>query len=455
MTLLVTKAVIFLVITSLIFSLEFCRPRLLMRQNQFKSITRNHRSPLLSVFTILLTLLVGFTTPLYASSDSCLRSLTNADSLKHRRQLVRTNPGFRNGELLGALEEGGRLVYKGNHPYVPGTEFLASNEFDWSLTPFDHRKADVLVAFGTNSAWEIAADKKIDSLIIADWSPNPLIAQAYILEPLWKLARSPVELILLLGGLIPSPETRTLSLSEAFTLARAAFRDQSFQRLNQLSRFMDYLANEPTVTDLQLQVLNSYFNSTSTLSPSAKSLGPFTDMTSHRAHSILDLLEFRYDDVNARRYNPKTQKTQEVFEQQSVFHNLKMFQTIKRLYSNNAVTYALTPVDDPQFYKLIAQKYAPNENRFSLSLSNIFECGGYNGLNFSGLQRLLTDTQRVFGATPENPLTVFRTTNDQPPHGFYRYDIGDETTVPRKDERDSKASPPSSTIGNAPWAVGY
>jgi hypothetical protein len=89
--------------------------------------------------------------------------------------------------------------------------------------------------------------------------------------------------------------------------------------------------------------------------------------------------------------------------------------------------YGLTSITDQNFYKAIYKK--EGSQRYALSLTNIFDCGDYNGLTHADLQNFLAGTMQTFGASAQNPMVVFRTTNAQPPHGFLRYDLTDPAQV--------------------------
>jgi hypothetical protein len=170
--------------------------------------------------------------------------------------------------------------------------------------------------------------------------------------------------------------------------------------------------------------------------------GPFPDKDSKDrkiTRNILGLLKFRYNRSLALQLNKRTAAVYDQFAKLSVLHNPDQFRWIKSLYMNDQVSYAVTAVTNPEFYREVKKQFPEAGTRFAMNISNIFDCQ-YSNLTFFDLQNLLRDTSETFGASNTNPLVVFRTTNYDTPHGFYRYDITSEWSVPKDDEGDSKAS---------------
>lgn len=195
------------------------------------------------------------------------------------------------------------------------------------------------------------------------------------------------------------------------------------------------------VSDLELKAITSYFLSALGILGSNDAFGPFPELHSQQALGILQMIQLRYDHAGGIPYNRKLKNTEFVYQSQSVFHNLEMFRRVKQLYLSESVRYALTAAENPQFYKKVREEFPESNTKFALSLSNIFDCGSYNCLTFSNLQETLRRATESLNANAQTPLVVFRTTNDRPPHGFYRYDISDVSTVPQQDEVESRASP--------------
>ncbi len=157
-------------------------------------------------------------------------------SLEKRQRLITTKSVYQPEEWLWSLDRQDLILYHGSHVYRRGSEFLASNEEAWSKTPIDQEKTDVLVGFGTNSAWDIAFRKRAEELIIADWSPWPVLAHAYFLAPLIRIAKSPQEFLchFLEFQSRTSPQFRSLKRLNSFASLKA------YQATFALRRFHDF-----------------------------------------------------------------------------------------------------------------------------------------------------------------------------------------------------------------------
>ena len=183
----------------------------------------------------------------------------------------------------------------GDHKWVAGTEFLASNERDWAKTPFDDVASDLMIAYGTNSSWEIAANKRVQKLIIADWSPLPILAQAYIIQPLLKISATPQQFLAHLslkprvwyGHSMDDQPIRNLLLGA----------DQSSGQLNatKVRDFLEYLEQQPEITTTELRFLSEYFWSRVTLDRDLS--GPFAGLRDFSFLNLLGHMSWRYDNL--------------------------------------------------------------------------------------------------------------------------------------------------------------
>jgi hypothetical protein len=327
-------------------------------------------------------------------------------------------------EWLKRLQASGRLIYEGKHDFVNGTEFLASNEGDWHKTPFDWKPTEVLIAFGTNSSWEIAANKLAKTLVLADWSPLPLFAHAYLIEPLMRISTTPQQLLMHLAGIDPTnaPPIDATSLA---TFLAGRFELPTAQ----IKRFLDYLSAHKEITDEELEFMSEYYRSRDSrgglLRLLGKGAGPFRGLRDPEFANFNLFLELRYAETPTGMLSL------------SVLHNQKHFDHVRELYVNHHVEYALAGVKDMGLYENVQRRHA-NAQSWTLSVTNIFDMN-YNDLTFPAFQNLLAGVVTTAGISNSKSLTVFRTTNYAPPHGFYRYDIKTAGDIPQTDERDSKA----------------
>lgn len=357
-----------------------------------------------------------------AAGPSCKQLFTEQKDFVRRLKIIKQDHHWSLSELLFQFKRDGKLFYRGKHTFEPGTDFLASNEYDWLATPFDHKPSDVLIAFGTNSAWEIAVNKNVKSLYIADWSPYPLLASAYLISPLIKIAKTPHELIVLLSGRIPTAELVNHSLNELFETSRFYVNENRPEKTAETNSFLKYLARQ-NISDFELQFLTSYFYGLAGKNIGKNNLGPFENLRHASFAKLLNFFDQRYSPSVAAIHNQKL-SVDTALESFSVFSSLKNFNKLKFLFDNNRIHYGLTEITDTNFYQMVQQKEKANGyQKYTLSITNIFDCGDYNGLTIFDLQNYLKNTMSIFGATETNPLVVFRTTNIQPPHGFYRYDL--------------------------------
>lgn len=382
----------------------------------------------MSLFALLVLILGANSSYGSGFSDTChyfykkqIKPLSK-EALYLRDQIIQKNHRFTVGELLDNLKKDGKLIYKGSHKYQAGSEFLASNEFDWAQTPKDYEKTDIIIGFGTNSVWDLALRKKAEHIIIGDWSPWPIIAQAYLVAPLLRISKTPQEFIYMLNGL-PSKFAYGKSLSDVFNIGKNFSLSRVSEQRTMVEMLLVDLANNPLITEKELQFLTTYFRPRlgDNLNPSG--YGPFENLRSPQ----FALVSFFYD----RRYNPQL-----VGEVDSIFSSIDNFNYLKSKFDGDKVKYGLTSITDLEFYKTVSESSKfPAKSKVTFSVSNVFDCGCYNGLTFFDFQKYLKSMIDIF----KNPITVFRTTNSSPPHGFYRYFIPSKEKIPSSDEIDSTA----------------
>ncbi len=325
-------------------------------------------------------------------------------------------------EMIWQMKIEKKLIYKGDHEYSPGNEFLASNEFDWLATPFDYKQSDVLIAFGTNSAWDIAVNKNVKKLYMMDWSPYPLLGQAYLVSPLLRIARTPEEFIVMLSGRVPSPANGATNLRRAFEAASEFGGQAEWKRTEETQKFLEFLASREDISAFELRFLASYFTSLADgASSSSKGVGPFQNLRSSYMARVLSFYDQRYSpDLTETMHNGvlKLFKLDDV----SVMSSQQRFNKLKEIYSGDNVKYAMTSITDGKAYQAVLA-LEPVSQRFAFSITNIFDCGFYNGLTMKDLGQYLKNVTTAFGGSEGKPVVVFRTMETSPPHKFQRYDL--------------------------------
>lgn len=324
-------------------------------------------------------------------------------------------------EMLWQLRVDRKLIYQGQHKYQPGSEFLASNEFDWLATPFDHKPSDVMVAFGTNSAWDIAVNKNVKRLYIMDWSPYPVLAQAYLVAPLLRMANTPAEFLVLLSGRVPTRENVAGDLRNIFQESVDHSGKAGWVKNEQTVRLLEFLGTREDISAFELRFLSSYFLGMANPQGSKTGIGPFQNLRHPTFAKILNFYDQRYNPEISDSQHRDVKKLSQL-DQVSVFSSVEKFKKLKNLYDGNNVKYALSGITDMQAYKAVQEREAPGQ-KFVFSITNIFDCGCYNGLTMKDLGTYLKGITGMFSGGEQNPLVVFRTTEGGPPHGFFRYDL--------------------------------
>ncbi len=307
--------------------------------------------------------------------------------------------------LLGKLRSKGLLIYHGNHVFTPAYEQLFSNEFDWLIHKFPQIETDIVFGFGTNSLWDIALQNKSESIVVADWSPWPIIAHAFICSPLIKIANSPQEFILLTCGL-PAKTANGLSLENAFALAKKFTLSKVSDQKDKVQETLIELENSRLITDLELQFLTSFLAPRLGINLNAKSgYGPFPVLRSPDIANISYFLD--------RRYNPTV-----TGESSHVFSTIENFNYLKDLFLKQKITYAMADVMDIEFYKkIISWGSAKKSKSYALSVSNIFDCGYYNNLTLENLAKLKSELLNLFNGCD---LQLYQTLNLKEPRNYFR-----------------------------------
>lgn len=324
------------------------------------------------------------------------------DQVSRRQQIVMQNHHVDLDILLAVMEQKGALVYKGDHQYKMGSQYIASNEFDWQKTPKDYQPTDLVIGFGTNSVWDIAARKKAKKMIIADWSPWPLIGQAFLMAPLLKVATMPEEFVLMLYGL-PKQEAHGKSLEQVFDQGKSLNLINPLARRESVEKLLNELAKDSRVSELELKFLTTFFRARFSVDPFQGKYGPFEDLKDPLMGQVFYFFN--------KRYHPKLNGNND-----SVLSDKNHFDYIREQFAMNKVQYALTSINDYQFYKKIFKEQSSISN-YTLSISNIFD-SEYNGFSQNDLKDYLSRVAQLSG----KPFIVFGTTNNQTPHNYYRLD---------------------------------
>lgn len=336
--------------------------------------------------------------------ESCRAFLATA------KQMGRTN-----GPLAKFFFESPRVLYNdGKMPRSP-FPFYASNEFDWHNMPWDDSPTDVVVGFGTNSAWDVASRQRAKLLIIGDHTAGPLIAQNFILRPLLRVSRTPAEYIALIGG-VDLPDSHlddTLAGIEGYL---DHFRETTTpeQKLDGMQNVVRSLTAKE-ITDVELRAIADYY--LAMVKPTRD--GYFGPLHSKGAHQTGDLRSFFRG-----RYFPGLRKkigATDAIEapEDSFLASQAAFDRFRELYVS--ALYAHTDYESPDFYREV-KTYGDQRGyrKYTFSLSNIMDTAALTkGQAIAELQRVRRVIYETFPRN-EYEVVIFATTNHQPSHGFLR-----------------------------------
>jgi|GEM_PF-4462097 len=321
-----------------------------------------------------------------------------------------------NGPLAIPFFSSRELFFNDKKVQLQGKPFFASNEFDWHQTPWDTAATDVVVGFGTNSAWDIANRKNPSLLVIGDWMAGPLIAQQYIHRPLLRVARTPIEYLFFLLSL-EAPEAR--------------LKDS-------LAQFEDYVDTEvqkisPTeVLSNQIRLL-ARFRAAGLSPEEITAIGEY-----YRALIVgsrpgqFGVLRGRYAEYNGNliqyfltRYLPKHQEhfggARDLINNPdySFLSSQNAFDRFKKLYGTSL--YAHTDYMNESFYRQLKEHGdAKGYRRYTFSISNIMDANGDSREQaMAELAKFRAMIERVF-PHEKYDVVIFLTTNYMFPHGFLR-----------------------------------
>ena len=292
------------------------------------------------------------------------------------------------GHYLRLLRKAKRLLYTGRHSYFPDSSFIASNERNTADPFLQKLSIDAFIAFGTNSSWELAANGNAQNLVIADWGPDPILAHAYLIEPLLRISKTPVEWLQNLRAEIPNAAGYDIRkhLSSKFGQARSLYLNPE-----KVEAYLEYLSGRSEITITELEFIAAYFYSR-TSRQAISFLSPFR-LRNFWLTDVLAMLGTRYSDYPA--VNAGT----------SVLHNPILFDRLKKLYARDGgVSYALMDFRDLDGYRSIVSKYE-STRRWTLSMTNLFDMDYAPVADRKGLMR---EIARAMSANSARPLNVFR-----------------------------------------------
>lgn len=308
--------------------------------------------------------------------------------------------------------------------------FYASNEDDWFRGPWYDSATDVVIGFGTNSAWDIATRRKAKQLIIADWHTEPLIGQYYILAPLLRLAKSPIEFMYLIHGMNYYREsTKSSFLHATSDLANDIVRRQAEYDIHTRAKEIDKILKRLQglgVTQEQLFAIEAYLIEQNKLTlPMHDHYGIFRGEKAHSLGNLALLFNVRYNPHELLRNGASPELIRK--KDFSFLSSQSSFDRLKRLFAQ--VQLAQSDFMDAQFYqKIKEQGDLKGFKKYTISISNIMDAN--NMFKTDAIKSLNDFRKMIYEVFPagQYEVTIHFTSNFRQPHGFYILDR--ETPTP-------------------------
>ncbi len=328
--------------------------------------------------------------------------------LTARKQI---NP--QNGPLAAAFFTSPTLFYNDG---VMRTDadggYPASNEADWHNLPWDDSPTDLVIGFGTNSAWDIASRKHAKELIIGDHVAGPLIAQNFILRPILRLAQTPAEFFSLISG-IPIPvEMRNSSLFEVgqFLMDKKRTAENFKAGVKNINEWMQ---RQNVSREELLAVREYYFALTSKRKPNE-----FGVLRGNDIDSAGEL-----NQAFADRYLPQLREEEgfsgEARPDDSFLSSQEAYSRFRNLYATAKLAHT-DYVSEIFWRKVKDHGDRLGYRSYTISLTNIIDMSFLS--RSQALHQLNFFRHMIYRLFPQNKydVTIFMTTSNQAPHGFYR-----------------------------------
>lgn len=306
-----------------------------------------------------------------------------------------------------------RLIFS-NEKAAPDKSrgFIASNEFDFYRSEIDRRPTDILIAYGTNSAWDIAVRKNAKVIVLGDFASEPLIIHEYLLRPLLALSKTPRDFVYLINKSINNNKVQTeQNLYEAYDkVYDSAKKPVSTDLINKLTAELSKMGFTP----LHINFVRLYLeNKTDQISK----MYNFRSWSHKRMAELHTLFNERYDPYRLLEKGAKP----DIINQKdfSFLSSQKSFNKLKNIAEKN-MFFMQTTFDDIRSLKavknLINEKY-PEMKRISLSLTNILDV--LTDSTYEKIQSLEKLSFNIFNTFKTDRYDLLLTTNYQFPHDFF------------------------------------
>ena len=375
--------------------------------------------------------------PTVSKAIPCSQSTGEASPLK---SIIKLAQNYSYQKTLEHFYKQPRLLVKKELPdSTESYEFIASNEFDYYRSPILRKETDVLLGFGTNSAWDLAIRTNAKKLIIADWAVEPLLVTEYLMRPLIAISRGPEDFISYLSGTPKVSLPKHLSLEERFEFHYELLDDPSLkaERKAFINEVLQRIANVGGFSTYHLQFVANYYIQNSAYVAKAKhiqaidNLLPSDDIrTKVQTRELFSFFERRYSgaDGSLAVKEVESRYADPLF---SFLSSQEAFDRLKKLFQDK-LYYAQASFEDPLIFQEIANlANEGNYKKISISVSNIPDLieavkrsNSSEKIRLesvpSDLETYIQQTQLGLQRSIKNlePVTFYQTRNTMPPHSF-------------------------------------
>jgi hypothetical protein len=341
-------------------------------------------------------------------------------------------------QVVANFFDSSQVIYRADTTPRLGSEFFASNEFDWHKMPIDLVETDVVVGFGTNSAWDIAVRKNAKLLILSDWSTGPLFAQEMLMRPLILEAKTPNEFISILIGLPLPPSLKSAPISSVFQYFNKLLDDSNDDTSGLVSAKKTFYAaklqtikQNHNLTAEQIKNVESYFLAQANLIRSSNdphNFGPFDGYyVTQKVGFLYKYFQLRYDPNELIKDGASRSKVNDPLF--SFLSSQDAYDRLKKLFVDR-VFYSRASIDDFGTYE--AAKNLANKlhlKRFTVATSNVFDTGSDIEAMRAARVRYYLSRLAPLLASVDSPLYFYQTRNTSPPHKFEILDIANALEV--------------------------
>ncbi|MCB0393138.1 MAG: hypothetical protein KDD25_01185 [Bdellovibrionales bacterium] len=310
------------------------------------------------------------------------------------------------------------LLSAGHSEPNPDFSFVVSNETNFYLREVETEPTDMLIGFGTNSAWDLAVRKNAKHLVVGDWSIIPLIFQWHLFRPLAEVSRTPAEFLSLLGG-------QVLPESDSLKTVFAAFKNEI--PMDYVNEFIQtatrkILSHPKNSGEFTAFIVRNYYANLFKLGPPLFEHRRLQNIFS----GIFGYFKRRYDPNLLIEFGADPAIVNHPYF--SFLSSQSAFDRFKRLITG-ALTLVHMPYDDPDMISAL-EVIARDRGfeRTTYSLSNIIDVS--TNLDPSlGSERFAKFAQMVFNIRGTRPFQIFQTRSNRDPYGYQQFTIGSVSDI--------------------------